>query len=442
VKLTLASGATALGSVTGLPNRVTHTNPKRQIKILKSNTPLACVLGDMDLVRPLGLAGINCAVAVQPGAASRYSRYTRVALDWANPWEQADELVDILIRFARTQSEAPVLFYESDGELLLVSRHRERLAEVFRFVVPNQTLVEDLVDKERFQKLAERLSLPVPAARRLHTESQFKDPDLRYPIIVKPLTRRPELWRAVVNEGKALRVNTPDELRNLWPKLSASGVEILAQELIVGPETQVESYHVYVDGQGQIAGEFTGRKIRTYPHEYGDSTALVTTYASDVLALGRELVHRLGLRGVAKFDFKRTADGALFLLEINPRFNLWHHLGALAGVNLPALVYADLTGKPRPAAVNARPNLSWCRMWQDARAARVSQLPLVQWLAWASRCEAKRLLGWNDPMPFVGAVLWRVGAALRSRIRRLTSRFLTPKIGAKADQAFPRAEIT
>lgn len=397
----------------------------------------------MDLVRPLGLAGINCAVAVQPGAAPRYSRYTRVALDWSNPWEEGDELVETLIRFARTQAEAPVLFYESDGELLLVSRHRERLAEVFRFVIPNQTLVEDLVDKERFQKLAERLSLPVPAARRLRTENQFneKDLDLRYPIIVKPLTRRPEFWRAVVNEGKALRVNTSVELCDLWPKLAAAGVEILAQELIAGPETQVESYHVYVDGQGEIAGEFTGRKIRTYPNEYGDSTALVTTDASDVLTLGRELVDRLGLRGVAKFDFKRTADGALFLLEINPRFNLWHHLGAVAGVNLPALVYADLTGKPRPPAMTARPNLSWCRMWQDAQAARASQVPLVQWLAWTSRCEAKRLLSWNDPMPFVGAVLWRLGAAVRSRKRTTTSRSLAPKIGAKADQAF-RAEIT
>ena len=395
-------------------------------------------------MRPLGLAGVNCAVAVQPGAAPRYSRYTRVALDWSSPWEEADELVETLVRFARAQADAPVLFYESDGELLLVSRYRERLAEVFRFVIPDQTLVEDLVDKERFQKLAERLSLPVPAARRLRTESQFKEEDLelRFPIVVKPLTRRPELWRAVVNEGKALRVNTSEELRDLWPKLATAGVEILAQELIDGPETQIESYHVYVDDQGQIAGEFTGRKIRTYPHEFGDSTALMTTDAADVLTLGRELVHRLGLRGVAKFDFKRAADGALFLLEVNPRFNLWHHLGAIAGVNLPALVYRDLTGRPRPAIACARPNLSWCRLWQDAQAARASRVPLAQWLAWAVRCEAKRLLSWNDPMPFVGAVLWRVGAAVRSRLKRTTSRTLAQKIGHKSDQTFSRAEIT
>lgn len=399
----------------------------------------------MDLVRPLGLAGVDCAVAVQPGAPPRYSRYTRVALDWSSPWEEAEQMVETLIRFAHTQAEAPVLFYESDGELLLVSRHRERLAEGFRFVVPDQTLVEDLVDKERFQRLAERLSLPVPAARRLRTEEEFKadNLDLRFPVIVKPLMRRPELWRAVVNEGKALRVDTADELRSLWPKLAASGVEVLAQELIVGPETQIESYHVYVDEQGEIAGEFTGRKIRTYPREYGESTALETTNALDVLQLGRDLVKRLRLRGVAKFDFKRAADGKLFLLEINPRFNLWHHLGAVAGVNLPALVYADLAGNPRPEIKTARPNLSWCRVWQDAQAARASQLSLFSWLSWAVRCEAKRLLSWNDPMPFVGAVLWRIRDAVRRQARRLISQIFTRNIGTSvAEEHLPRPQTT
>ena len=384
-----------------------------------SSNSLACVLGDMDLVRPLGIAGIRCAVVVQPGAPPRFSRYTSAVINWANPWEDSDTLVQNLIDFGRAQSEPPVLYYESDGDLLLVSRYRKRLGEVFRFALPDQTLVEELVDKERFQELANRVRLPVPAARRLHPEYALdvEELNLRYPVIIKPLTRRPELWRAVVAEGKALRINGAAELIRLWPKLAASGVELLAQQLIAGPETRVESYHVYVNRQGEIIGEFTGRKIRTYPVEFGDSTALVTTDAADVLSLGRELVDRIGLRGVAKFDFKRAADGSLALLEINPRFNLWHHLGALAGVNLPALVFHDLTGQPPTAKTVARANLTWCRVWQDIRAAKALGLPLRTWLAWVVRCDAKRLLAWNDPKPFLFAGLWRLGHFIRSTVR-------------------------
>lgn len=233
------------------------------------------------------------------------------------------------------------------------------------------------------------------------------DIDLRFPIIVKPLTRRPDLWRSVADAGKALRVDTPADLYRLWPRLSASGLPLLAQEMIPGPETCIESYHVYVDEQGEIVAEFTGRKVRTYPREYGDSSALVTTDAADVAALGRNLVKRLDLRGVAKFDFKRAADGGLYLLEVNPRFNLWHHLGAVAGVNLPALVYGDAVGLPRPAVASARAGIRWCRMWQDALAARASGTDFTRWLRWALGCEAKRMLAWDDPMPFVRAGLWR-----------------------------------
>ena len=377
------------------------------------------MLGDMDLVRPLGLAGIKCAVAVPPGAASRYSRFTVESIEWAHPWERPGELVDSLVKFGKVQTERPVLFFQSDGDLLLVSRNRELLQRFFRFALADQQLVEDLVDKERFQVLAERLRLPVPPAQRLHSMPNVPELTVRFPIVVKPLTRRPDQWKSVVKSGKALRIKTAEEFRNLWPRLSASGIEMLAQELIPGGESAIESYHVYVDKNGRILGEFTGKKIRTFPIEYGDSTALETTDAQDVASLGRELVQRLQLRGVAKFDFKRAPDGQLYLLEVNPRFNLWHHLGALAGVNLPELVHNDLLGQTKPEPRKAVPGLRWCRAWQDVRSARQSQVSTLSWLRWTMSCEAKRLLSWDDPMPLVGGAWWRAMDAMKKSLRLL-----------------------
>jgi predicted ATP-grasp superfamily ATP-dependent carboligase len=184
-------------------------------------------------------------------------------------------------------------------------------------------------------------------------------------------------------------------------------MEVLAQQLIPGPEVNVESYHVYVDGHGDIAGEFTGRKIRTYPTEYGHSTAVETSNSPDVQALGREMVRRLGLRGVAKFDFKRGPDSKLYLLEINPRFNLWHHLGAAAGVNLPALVYSDLVRRPRCAARRATVGVEWCAVWEDAKATKAQGVSFFKWLPWMLRCETKSGMAWDDPMPFVRSKLWK-----------------------------------
>lgn len=375
----------------------------------RHGTP-ACVLGDMDLVRPLGLAGIRCAVVGPAGAATAHSRFT----DRWIPWEGGHDgaLVDRLLRFGAAQPGKPVLYVEEDAQLLLVSRHRDRLAAVFRFALADADLVESLVDKGRFQQLAERLDLPVPRTKRLRPlpGSEAPDLDLHYPLIIKPLTRRPP-WDEIEGLGKAIRLDSPEELRALWPRLIPVGIDLLAQELIPGPETRIESHHVYIDADGAVAGEFTGRKIRTYPLEYGHSTALTITdidgEGADVAALGREIAGRISLRGVAKFDFKRDPGGRLHLLEINPRFNLWHHLGAVAGVNLPAIVHADLTGRPRPAAARARPGACWCHISKDRLAARESGVSLARWLAWVARAEAKAI-ALDDPMPFLRPKLDRL----------------------------------
>ena len=206
-----------------------------------SRQALACVMGDIDLVRPLGLAGIRSAVVAHPSAPARFSRFTTRTIDWVDAWERPEEQVEALVRFGAAQPEPPVLYYEEDRELLLVSRFRLRLRENFRFIVPDATLVENLVDKARFQALAAQLALPVPAAYCLHPIEGSPPPevDLPFPLIIKPLTRRTDLWEPIGGDGKALQVNSVRAFRELWQRLAAARLDVLAQELIPGPETRI-----------------------------------------------------------------------------------------------------------------------------------------------------------------------------------------------------------
>ncbi len=72
---------------------------------------LACVMGDMDLLRPIALAGLPCAVVTRPGVPSLYSRYTRARLPWYDFSSNAEQLVDSLVQFAQAQpaTSGPVL---------------------------------------------------------------------------------------------------------------------------------------------------------------------------------------------------------------------------------------------------------------------------------------------------------------------------------------------
>lgn len=388
---------------------------------------LAVVLGDLDLVSALGMAGVRCVAVAPRRDPVRHSRFVVGAID---PDETGDpaRLVDRLLHLAEAQVTPPVLFYQSDADLLLASRYRASLQQAFRYVVPDRDLVEDLVDKARFRQLAQDLGLPVPPTTVLRLGGRHADgPHLRYPVLLKPLTRA-DLARLPCS-GKAVVVESPAGLRAVWGEAEAAGVELIAQELVPGPETAVESYHAYVDDSGRVVAQYTGAKVRTRPATFGYSTALRITAARDIAEQGRALVDALGLRGVLKADYKRDARGVLHLLEVNPRFSLWHHLGAAAGVNIPALVYADLTGDRREGLGPARAGQTWCQVGGDRRAAADQGMSLTAWLRWMLRTSARAEGRWSDPMPVLRGILLPKLKGPRPRESRRRSEPSAPQTG-------------
>lgn len=375
--------------------------------------PHAVVIGDLDLIRPVRLAGADVTAVVGADAPARRSNRVSSFIDLPDPFD-AESLVERLEANAR--GDATPLFYQGDQELLAISSYRDRLHRAgYRFVLPSPWLLDDLVDKARFQRLAEELGLPVPRAEVVDAQAA---PGFRLDgaAIVKPLNRTSEWYEGGI-ATKAVSVAGHDEFADLAARVEQSFPELLVQQLIPGDEDRIESYHVYVDDGGAIAGEFTGRKVRTIPHHFGFTTALEITDQPDVLSLGRDIVRVTGLRGVAKVDLKRDPEGRLRLLEINPRFNLWHLAGAAAGVNLPGLVLADLTGAPRPAVAVARAGVRWSNPLADLRSVRDDdRVSLRQWLRWTAGCDTFHDLSIRDPRPFLyGSVLPRLRRRLPGR---------------------------
>lgn len=375
---------------------------------------LACVLGDIDLVAALGRGGVKSVVVVPRSDPAGFSRYAVERLEPADHWRQPERLVDQLVAWAVRQTLPPVLYYQTDGDLLLVSRHRERLSSAFRFVVADAGLVETLVDKVKFAELARRLGLPVPPSRWLRAGDPPDVTDLEFPLILKPVLRRDLAGMSI--SGKAVRVDTPHALRQLWPRMAAAGIDMLAQQAIPGPESRIESYHAYLDQRGAVVAEFTGVKLRTQPLEYGQTTALRITQTEDVRQAGRDVAARLGLSGVVKVDLKRDPEGRLHLLEVNPRFTLWNHPGAVAGVNLPLLVHADLVGLPRRPVDDARAGVTWCHPAADRHVAAALGMTRLEWFAFVAGSDTRYAADLRDPLPFARGVAW---PAVRRRLARV-----------------------
>ena len=362
--------------------------------------PEAVLVGDDDMVRALGLAGLTCLLVALPTSAARWSRFVTELVDVRRP-----DLAEVLAARAAASGGRPVLFLQDDDALRFADRHRDALAAGHHLPLAPSELLHDLLDKPRFQALAARTGLPVPRAVTVNGTTPAELAELRPPLLVKPAVRD-DGWLSSTGGAKAIAVPDQAAWERMYPKLAALGGDLLVQEQIPGGEDHIESYHAYVAADGETTGEFTGRKLRTWPAQFGGSTALVTTDAADVRALGRRVVERLGLRGPLKADFKRGPDGELWLLEVNPRFSLWAHLGAVAGVNLPALAHADLTGRGERRAGPARTGVSWCHPRLDAAAVRAEGGSMRRWAGFALRCDAVSGLQLDDPLPTLAGRLW------------------------------------
>jgi D-aspartate ligase len=396
---------------------------------LRPGRPPAMLLGGINLARALGLAGIPVIVATPeadpPAAASRYV-IGRCELP---PLASGEAVVAQLLRAADELVPAlgtrVPLFYGNDDYLGLVQHFRSALARRYALLLNDARLARALHSKALFQALAERRGLPVP--RRLDFERLA---GFDAPVVVKP--RMKTAWddsavhlKLFGGAGKA-RIFSSGRAAGGHTLVHRLADELTFQEYIPGDDRALWSFHGFADEDSELLACFVGRKIRTYPALTGDSSYLELAHDGELDALGRDIVSRLGLKGPFKIDFKRhQASGRWYLLEINARYNLWHYLGAMNGVNLTGVAYDYLVHGTRPGALAARTDYRWLCLPLDYRAFRAGDQGLLAWLA--SLLGARKvydLFAWNDPRPLLAH--WRTQMkSLPPRITRRLARWLS-----------------
>lgn len=388
----------------------------------------AVVCGDLNLLRCFnGLPIETLVVASDPREVTLRSRRCKASALISKPSEPDRALADLL-EIGRCFSERPVLYYGTDAMLLIISKNRAALSQYFRFRMPEHDLVETLVSKQRFAKLASEACLPVPETLSSDQVSRAEDvlARLGLPCLFKPSVHV-GWFQARAAHGlsphKALLVTTRAELEGALAELSKHCDSFVVQRYVPGGEDCIYSYHAYLSARSEPLGEFAGRKLRTYPKQAGVSTYLELVRCPDLIDVGRALCSRLGLSGPVKLDFKRAPDtGKFYLLEINARFTLWNYLGAVSGVNLPAVAYADLTGaRPAPQR-HYDTSVRWLSFGNDLRAflrdyRRDGSLDTWDWLNSYRARKVYDIFEWRDPVPFLANALQFSGALSRRLLR-------------------------
>jgi D-aspartate ligase len=388
--------------------------------------PPALLLGGVNLVRALGLGGIPAIVASpQPDAPAKASRFAHGGL-LLPPLEQRDAVLETLVRAGERLADAlgrkVPLVYGSDDYLSLIQENHAALTPYFAVILNDPEVGRALIDKDRFEAFGRSRGLPVPRTL------QWEELDGWYaPVLVKPKLKigynDSAIYRRLFGGAGKARVFASGPEFSAMPLARQIRDEVVVQEYIPGDDRHIWSFHGFADENGALLAWFIGRKIRTDPPLVGVSSYLELALDDAFAFVGRHIAARVPVKGVFKIDFKQNAiTGAWRVLEINARFNLWHHLAARNGLNLPRVAYDYLVYQKKPATQAYRTTHRWLALHRDYRAYRAlaARGELSAWAWLRSIVQAPKVydvFSWTDPLPFV-----RHCMAQARRIPRLTAR--------------------
>ena len=211
------------------------------------------------------LARARVPVCLLDTDARRAEMRTRAATPLQIRATHGETLVEDLVRLGTMQFSGvrPVLFLTQEESVRTVSHHRDRLSALYRFSLPPMEVVDTLQHKEGFQRRAEQLGSPIPPLAHIRALADLPAlGELRYPVVVKPGERDAAYARQF---RKAYRAGSAEEAAALIRRILPVMADVVVQEWIEGPDSNIHFCLQYVDRDGQAAGSFAGRKIRSWP---------------------------------------------------------------------------------------------------------------------------------------------------------------------------------
>ncbi len=310
---------------------------KDKVLILDGNTRSA-----LAATRSLGRRGVHVVV----GGDSKLtlagsSQYCRETFSYPAPGENPEGFISA-IRTECAQRGVSVIFPMTEISTVTVLKHREQLDGLNVPFVEFSTF-DALSNKWKLLELAQQLNVSMPETHFVKDAGALDViiSQVKFPAVLKP-------YRSMIHSnGRWIAscvqyANSPQELREIVNRHEYFNQHpFLIQEFIDGQGQGIFALYDH----GAPRAFFAHRRLREKPPSGGVSVL------SESIALDpaqREMAHRIlnhvGWHGVAMVEFKVSADGTPYLIEVNGRFWGSLQLAIDAGVDFPWLLYQLATG--------------------------------------------------------------------------------------------------
>lgn len=360
-------------------------------------------------VRSLGAKGLWVAVGefCTPSMAG-LSRHCCQSITYANPLTSPRQFFDDILKQI-DELNISFLLPITEATTYVILAYRDELPEHVTLPFPKTESVERLANKNNLFQLAQQQGVPVPETIFCaNAEEGFKALETidHFPVVLKPF------------KSKILQ---PDSILSTQVVIAHSGKEArdaLKNNLFFEFPFTIQSF-VEGSGQGIFAlfdhGEpvsfFAHRRLREKPPGGGVSVLCESAPVNNQLrTYAEKLLRSVGWHGVAMVEFRVSADGTAYLMEVNPRFWGSLQLAIDSGIDFPWWLYLVSTGQTVPQVSWQCRRVRWLlgdldRLYlvlkssSDTYTVGEKFIEILRFFkpGWRTRHEVNR---WNDLRPF------------------------------------------
>lgn len=293
--------------------------------------------------RSLGRRGVPVVVADETKRTlSGASKYCSERFTYPSPTANLPAFLST-VKAECSRRGIRVIFPMTEITMAAVLKHEEEFKD-FQLPFADFSTFDGLTDKWNLMLLAQRLNINIPQTHYIGDARSLERvyPLLKFPVVLKPY--RSMIW----TNGRctAAAVRYAESVRELEKRVAQyeyfGSSPFLLQEYISG---QAHGIFALYD-RGKLVASFAHRRLRENPPSGGVSVLCESVEKNpEAWRMARTLLDHVAWHGVAMAEFKVSADGKPYLMEVNGRFWGSLQLAIDAGVDFPWLLYQLATDR-------------------------------------------------------------------------------------------------
>ena len=238
-----------------------------------------------------------------------------------------------------------------DWYVRILSEHKKELEEFYHVPYIDCALLDEIVLKDKFYEICERLSIPYPDTFVYDCKEKTElDFDFDYPIIAKPASSALYHYAKFDGKKKVFRFNSKQELETMLENLSKSSYDykFLIQDCIPGGDDCMRVLNCYCDRNAKVKFASLGHVLleEHTPSAIGNPVVVINEVNNDIVKAATKFLEEIGYTGYANFDIKYDErDGVYKFFEINVRLGRCNYYVTGSGFNTVKKIVDDLVYK-------------------------------------------------------------------------------------------------